>query len=479
MESLAYLELALVCEAPALESKIFDAPKWQNLSSQTYVRLLSLALMLSVLSAAGSAFAQIDPGNPNLRSVQDRLRDLGYFPRTSTGQLGQVTKQALTNFQRDYQLSLTGRPDPATVTALNSLAEDDRPFKTTYTNYKELRFGDTGADVSALQRRLQQLGYFKANPTGNFREVTLNAVRYFQRINRLRVTGVADRQTLALLFGSTRPVSPVTPPGNISGNGGCKGLRFGDTGATVDLIQRQLKALGYFEGGVDGKFRERTLYAVTRFQQDYNLVSDGCADTATLTAIDAQMRAAQITLFPGENDQQSNAGDFLELGDRGPEVEFVQRRLQQLGYYRSQIHGWFDRPTQAALIRFQRDSGLFGTGRVDRSTRSALRQGNKQAAQAQQPVAAGLRRGDTGPGVRELQSALKSLGKNPGPINGVFGAETEWAVLSFQRERNLSPATGIATPATLAALQNGLAGRVAVPAVPISSSSFNSRSSIQ
>ncbi|MEG4092978.1 peptidoglycan-binding protein [Microcoleus sp. Pol12B4] len=60
-------------------------------------------------------------------------------------------------------------------------------------------------------------------------------------------------------------------------------------------------------------------------------------------------------------------------------------------------------------------------------------------------------------------------------MNGVFGAETEFAVLSFQQERNLSPARGIATPATLAALQNGLAGRVAVPI----SSSFNSRSSIQ
>ena len=477
MESLAYLELALVCEAPA-ESKIFDGPKLQNLSSQTYVRLLSLTLMLSVLSAAGSAFAQIDPGNPNLRSVQDRLRDLGYFPRSSTGQLGPVTKQALTNFQRDYQLSLTGRPDRATVIALNSFARDDRPFKTIYNNYRELRFGDAGAGVSALQRRLQQLGYFKANPTGSFREVTQNAVRYFQRINRLRVTGVADRQTLALLFGSTRPVPPVTLPGDISGNGGCKGLRFGDRGATVDLIQRQLKALGYFEGDVDGKFRERTLYAVTRFQQDYNLVSDGCADTATLTAIDAQMRAAQITSSSGENDQQSNAGDFLELGDTGRQVEFVQRRLQQLGYYRSQIHGWFDRPTQAALIRFQRDRGLFGTGRVDRSTRSALRQGNRQAAQPLPPLAAGLRRGDSGPAVRQLQSLLRSLGKNPGPVNGVFGAETEFAVLSFQQERNLSPATGIATPATLAELENGLARRVAVPAVPISSS-FNSRSSIQ
>jgi peptidoglycan hydrolase-like protein with peptidoglycan-binding domain len=478
MESLAYLELALVCEAPA-ESKIFDGPKWQNLSSQTYVRLLSLALMLSVLSAAGSAFAQIDPGNPNLRSVQDRLRDLGYFPRASTGQLGPVTQQALTNFQRDYQLSLTGRPDRATVIALNSFAADsDRPSKTIYTNYRELRFGDAGADVSALQRRLQQLGYFKAHPTGSFRQVTLNAVRDFQRINRLRVTGVADRQTLALLFGSTSPVTPVTPPGNISGNGGCKGLRFGDRGATVDLIQRQLKTLGYFQGRVDGKFRERTLYAVTRFQQDYNLISDGCADTATLTAIDAQMRKPKITSSTGEKDQQSNAGDFLELGDRGRQVELVQRRLQQLGYYRSQIHGWFDRPTQAALIRFQKDSGLFGSGRVDTSTLSALRQANRPAAQPLPPLAGGLRRGDTGPAVRQLQSSLRSLGKNPGPVNGVFGSETELAVLSFQQEGNLSPATGIATPATLAQIENRLAGRLAVPAVPISSS-FNSRSSIQ
>ncbi|MEG5139821.1 peptidoglycan-binding domain-containing protein, partial [Microcoleus sp. A6-D1] len=438
MESLAYLELALVCEAPA-ESKIFDGLKWQNRSSHTYVHLLSLALMLSVLSAAGSAFAQIDPVSPDVRSVQDRLRDLGYFPRSSTGQLGPVTRQALTNFQRDYQLSLTGQPDRATAIALNSLAEDDRPFKTTYTNYSytELSFGDTGAEVSALQRRLRQLGYFNTHPTGNFREVTVRAVRYFQRINELRVTGVADRQTLALLFGSIGPIPPATPPGNIAGNGGCKGLRFGDRGATVDLIQRQLKALGYFEGGVDGKYRERTLYAVTRFQQDFNLVSDGCADTATLTAIDAQMRANQITSYPGENDEQSNAGDFLELGDRGREVEFVQRRLQQLGYYRSQIHGWFDRPTQQALIRFQRDCGMFGTGRVDRSTRSALRQGNRQAAwenDEQSNAGDFLELGDRGREVEFVQRRLQQLGYYRSQIHGWFDRPTQQALIRFQRD---------------------------------------------
>ncbi|MGL5065106.1 MAG: peptidoglycan-binding domain-containing protein, partial [Microcoleus sp.] len=480
MESLAYLELALVSEAPS--SAILAGLKRPNLSSQTYVRLLSLAVMLSVLSAAGSAFAQIDPANPNPRSVQDRLQDLGYFPRTSTDdRLGRVTQQALTDFQEDYGLSLTGRPDRDTAIALNdAVARGDRSFRTVYANYGELRFGDRGPGVFALQRRLRELGYFNTHPTGSFREITLRAVKYFQRVNDLRVTGVADRQTLALLFRSIPPSRPVPhPDGDVSGNGGCKGLRFGDRGATVDLIQRQLKALGYFEGRVDGKFRERTLYAVTRFQQDYGLISDGCADTATLNEIDAQMREYQIS-FPGHRNSDNSdnyAGGFLGVGDSGRQVELLQRRLQELGYYRGAVSGWFDRATESALIDFQEDVGLSGTGKVDRSTRSALWQASRQTARISRTQDLGLQRGSRGDAVRQLQSRLRSAGKNPGPINGVFGGETEFAVVRFQQERNL-PVTGIANAETLAALETGESRSSRVPAVP-ANNNFNSRSSVQ
>lgn len=466
MDSLAYLELALVGFTPT-ESEISTRPQWKHLSSQTYIHWLSLALMLSILSAASSAFAQIDPGNPNLRSVQDRLRELGYFNRTSTGQLGPVTQQALTNFQRDYQLSLTGRPDRDTAIALNRLAGVyTRPFRTIYTNYRSLRFGDRGADVSSLQRRLQQLGYFNTNPTGSFREITLHAVKAFQRANGLRATGVADGKTLALLFGSQPPVPPVTLPGDISGNGGCKGLRFGDRGATVDLIQRQLKVLGYFEGRVDGKFRERTLYAVTSFQQDNNLVSDGCADTATLNAIDSRLRA----FAPNSPDLYRVDRESSQYGYARRQVVTLQRQLQELDYYNGSIDGVFDSEVRDALIRFQEDNSLPTTGRLDRNTLLAL---NRILAQKKSPQQLTLRRGDTGPAVRQLQSQLASAVKNPGPIDGVFGAETQFAVLSFQQENNLSPATGIATPTTLAALEKKSTRRLSVPAVPISSS-FNS-----
>ena len=51
-----------------------------------------------------------------------------------------------------------------------------------------------------------------------------------------------------------------------------------------------------------------------------------------------------------------------------------------------------------------------------------------------------LRRGDTGSDVRTLQTALTRAGYDPGPINGIFGAQTEQAVKQFQR--GAGPARG-------------------------------------
>ena len=53
-----------------------------------------------------------------------------------------------------------------------------------------------------------------------------------------------------------------------------------------------------------------------------------------------------------------------------------------------------------------------------------------------------LRKGSTHPAVRDLQQAMKALGHDPGPIDGVFGNATESAVKAFQQEREI-PVDGI------------------------------------
>ena len=49
-----------------------------------------------------------------------------------------------------------------------------------------------------------------------------------------------------------------------------------------------------------------------------------------------------------------------------------------------------------------------------------------------------LKKGSNDPAVRDLQEALKALGYDPGPVDGVFGAKTESAVVKFQQAKGIA-----------------------------------------
>ena len=49
-----------------------------------------------------------------------------------------------------------------------------------------------------------------------------------------------------------------------------------------------------------------------------------------------------------------------------------------------------------------------------------------------------LKKGSNDPEVRDLQEAMKALGHDPGPIDGVFGEATEAAVKAFQQEKGIT-----------------------------------------
>ena len=49
-----------------------------------------------------------------------------------------------------------------------------------------------------------------------------------------------------------------------------------------------------------------------------------------------------------------------------------------------------------------------------------------------------LKKGYNDPAVRDLQEALKALGYDVGPVDGVFGVKTEAAVKKFQQAREIA-----------------------------------------
>ncbi len=99
----------------------------------------------------------------------------------------------------------------------------------------------------------------------------------------------------------------------------------------------------------------------------------------------------------------------------------------------------------SVIEAFQRSRGLPITGEVDTTTWSRLVEAGWHLGARLLYAARPFLRGDD---VAELQVRLARLGFNPGRIDGIFGAQTEIALIDFQQNRGLEP-SGTLSRATL------------------------------
>lgn len=79
----------------------------------------------------------------------------------------------------------------------------------------------------------------------------------------------------------------------------------------------------------------------------------------------------------------AQAAAMLRPGDRGPEVKFLQERLQSLGYHIPSADGVYGGMTEAAVEEFQSNNGLASDGVVGYETWEALRSGSSQTSRGQ------------------------------------------------------------------------------------------------
>jgi peptidoglycan hydrolase-like protein with peptidoglycan-binding domain/DNA invertase Pin-like site-specific DNA recombinase len=143
-------------------------------------------------------------------------------------------------------------------------------------------------------------------------------------------------------------------------------------------------------------------------------------------------------------------GDGYGSVGGAPPVRDVQRTLRRLGWQPGPVDGFYGPRTQAAVTRFQAASGLTPDGIVGPGTRQALNNAQDE------PLRRGA--GFAQPGgsrqVRELQADLRRRGLDPGPVDGLFGPQTQAAVERLQR-RNDVPVSGVATATTRRVLATG------------------------
>jgi N-acetylmuramoyl-L-alanine amidase len=146
---------------------------------------------------------------------------------------------------------------------------------------------------------------------------------------------------------------------------------------------------------------------------------------------------------------------LYRLNDSGEAVRDIQDRLEALGYPTGPDHrGEYGEGTVAAVNRFQESRGLRVDGIVGPESWRALYEAGYRLGDRLLFLRRPMLRGED---VAELQSRLSQLGFDAGKVDGTFGAQTEKAVIDFQRNRGL-PEDGMAGPDVITELRLILRG---------------------
>jgi peptidoglycan hydrolase-like protein with peptidoglycan-binding domain len=346
---------------------------------------------------------KLGASGPTVRSLQQRLKDLGYNIGSVDGDFGTATEAAVKAFQARNNLTADGIAGTATLNKLNSSSAlpprptatpTPRPTATPFVSQNTyLKLGASGSEVRKMQERLISLGYLLGTANGMFDQITEAAVYAFQNRNTSYSDGIAGPMTLQKLYSSS--ARSTSSPVGIIGTSIQRGLMDSEI---VRRIQSRLKDLRFYTGAIDGDFGASTEAAVKAFQGANRLNPDGRVGPNTYELLFSSSAVgpsgtATATPRPGEqtgiptripfytNVTPHPNGEYVTLreGDSGTLVRQLQQALKDQNYYSGTVDGLFGFGTTEAVKAFQRAKGLTPDGLAGQGTLRILYQGNYPA----------------------------------------------------------------------------------------------------
>jgi peptidoglycan hydrolase-like protein with peptidoglycan-binding domain len=197
--------------------------------------------------------------------------------------------------------------------------------------------------IRDVQRQLKGLGFNPGAVDGNYGGQTEAALRAYQQAYRLPVTGRMDETTLRSILPERFEASRT--PLDLSNR------------EVLQQAQRQLKALGFDAGTMDGTFGPQTEAALRAYQQSYRLPQTGRLDDVTLRSLlPERFETSRTSMEPPNREVLRQA----------------QRQLKALGFDPGNTDGTFGPQTEAALRAYQQAYRLPQTGRPDEVTLRSL-----------------------------------------------------------------------------------------------------------
>lgn len=407
-----------------------------------------------------SSTLKVGSEGSDVKRLQQRLKDLGYYTGSVDGKFGQGTESAVRDFQAAHKLTVDGKAGKSTQTTLYGSSAKKKTATTvtakpasgsgtkatpkpsttsSYTNGKTDIYLEVGSNnakqIKIMQNRLIVLGYLSGTADGEYGATTEAAVKAFQDRNGLYADGKAGPQTLAKLYSNS-----AKKASSVAGHLGS--LKAGMNGSAVRTLQKNLRTLGYYTGSVDGDYGSGTEAAVSAFQKANGLKADGVAGKATLNAIQNVLSGG--TTASGSSGSKSDpdvygltasSGGYTSLSassGKKADVTALQSVLQANGYYTGTVDGSYGGGTSDAVKKYQRAAGLRVTGVAGPCTQRLLYNSAGESGSYSK-----LQMGSSGSAVKRLQYALYELKYYDGDITGTYDNKTENAVMAFQEVNGL------------------------------------------
>jgi peptidoglycan hydrolase-like protein with peptidoglycan-binding domain len=263
-------------------------------------------------------------------------------------------------------------------------------------------FGDKGPHVVAVQTAIMRNGFtLRGGATGVFNKSTQRALKSFQKVVGIKVTGVVDTATAKVLKvaaastttvqattttvqATTTTVAPTTTTTPVVAyplTTSTLPVR-GAKGDAVVAVQKALKAAGLeVKGGIDGAFGSGTTSTIVSFQTSKGLTASGVLDipTAVALALIAPVAAPAPAPAPAAVSIAStptllDSSALPARGNRGDAVRTLQKALINAGIeVKGGADGVFGGATFVALQKFQTANALSVTGTL--TTQTAVKLG--------------------------------------------------------------------------------------------------------
>ena len=250
----------------------------------------------------------------------------------------------------------------------------------------EISLGAVGEDIAELQRFLQAEKLYHQAISGVFDQYTTEAVKAFQRRNRLAITGILDFPTWqALGQSAATTVMANPPPGDlriivdtvICPFGPCRprdlchisgGHReTGDAYSGRELEGNKQGSLEWGFGtrwiGLSVPFGTYGIHGTNKPWSIGRLESQGCVRMYNRD-VEQLYRWVKVGTPVHIIGDPFMGRRRLVKGEKGADVMYLQKRLRQLGFYDQGIDGIFGYGTEQAVKAFQKENRLSVTGQV-------------------------------------------------------------------------------------------------------------------